>query len=135
MKTAFFKSLSGLIGIYHVILGVIGLILPIETVVKAFGVTLGVTLEINNQLTYIAKFTSAYIFVFGLAALILASNPIKYRSFAGPIAALFGIRFISRIVFFTALTSTFGMSAMRNIIGSALILFCCLGIWLARPSK
>lgn len=135
MKNNIFKIVTGIAGAYHVLLAAIALLLPIEITSKAFTLALGVNIATTPQLEFIGKFTGVYMLAFGLMLLILAFNPIKYRSFAYPALALFGIRFLNRIIFFNALTSTLGMTASRNLIGSALIFVFFISILLTLPKK
>ncbi len=135
MKPFIFKMFTGIAGAYHIILGVIGLLLPIEVTSKAFTMALGVNVALTPQLEFIAKFVSVYMLAFGLMLIILTHNPIKYRMFAYPALVLFGIRFISRIFFFTTLTTAFGMTLQRNLVGSILILIFFFGIWMTLPKK
>lgn len=135
MKNTIFKATTGIAGLYHVLLAAIGLLFPIEITAKAFTVALGISVSITPELTFIAKFVSVYMLAFGIMLLIVAYNPIKYRAFAWPALALFGARFLNRVIFFGLLSTTFGMTASRNLIGSALILFFFVAIWLTMPKK
>ena len=135
MKNNIFRIVTGIAGIYHVLLAVIGLLFPIETMVKAVTIALGVTLNIDPQLTFISKFVSVYMLAFGIILLILAANPVKYRVLAFPVLALFGIRLLNRLIFFGAVISTFGMTSSRNLIGTALIFLFFIVILLTMPKK
>ena len=128
MKNNIFKLVTGIAGAYHVLLAAIALLFPIEVTSKAFTLALGVNITATPQLEFIGKFVGVYMLAFGLMLLILSYNPVKYRSFAYPALALFGIRFLNRIFFFSALTSTLGMTASRNLIGSVLIFLFFIGI-------
>ena len=52
----------------------------------------------------ILKFSSVYLLAFGGMMLLLCSNPQKYRIFALPALALFGVRFVINIVFFDVIS-------------------------------
>ncbi len=135
MKNNIFRVVTGIAGVYHVILAAIGLLLPIEITAKAFNIALGISVTLTPEVTFIAKFVAVYMLAFGIILLILASNPIKFRSLTYAALALFGVRFINRVIFFSLLSSTFGMTASRNLIGSVLILFFFIVIWLTMPQK
>jgi hypothetical protein len=134
MKTKFFRIISGVAGIYHVVLAGVGLILPIETTAKVVSLAFGVVFEINSHIELLLKFTSTYMLAFGIMLLILSSDPIKYRNLAIPTLTLFGIRLINRVLFFSLLLSA-GMSETRNIIGTTLILFFFVALLLTMPKK
>lgn len=135
MKNTLFKAATGIAGLYHILLAAIGLLFPIEIAAKAFTVALGISIKVTPELTFIAKFISVYMLAFGIMLLILAHNPIKYRAFTWPVLALFGARFLNRVIFFGLLSTTFGMTLSRNIIGSVLILIFFLGIWMTMPKE
>lgn len=135
MKNNIFKIVTGIAGVYHVLLAAIGLLLPIETTSKAFTLALGVNIAATPQLEFIGKFVAVYMLAFGIMLLTLALNPAKYRALAYTALVVFGIRFLNRVFFFSLLSSTFGMTASRNLIGSALILIFFVGIFLTIPKK
>lgn len=135
MRNNIFRGVTGIAGAYHVLLGAIGLLLPIEAMVKAVTIFMGVTLQIDPQLTFVSKFVSVYMLAFGIFLLILAANPIKYRALAFPTLALFGIRFLNRLVFFGLISSTLGMTASRNIIGTIIIFLFFIVMFLTMPKK
>jgi hypothetical protein len=135
MKNSMFKLVTGIAGLYHVLLAAIGLLFPVEITAKAFNVALGVNIAVTPQLGFIGKFIAVYMLAFGIMLLMIARNPIKYRALAYAAVALFGIRFLNRVLFFSLLTSTLGMTATRNLIGSALIFFFFIAILLTIPKN
>ena len=98
MKERIFKIIAGVVGVYHVTLGALGLILPIENVISVVEVMKGYTLEKSSQLLPILKFTSSYLLAFGVMMLLLSRNPQKYRVFALPALILFGTSFLNNIL-------------------------------------
>jgi len=104
MKERIFKIVTGIVGAYHLALGVVGLTLPVETIAEVVKAVLGFVLKITPQLPVILKFSSVYLIAFGGMMLLLFSNPQKYRLFALPALALFGIRFVINIVYFDVIS-------------------------------
>ena len=104
MKERIFKIVTGIVGAYHLALGVVGLTLPVETIAEVVKAVLGFVLKITPQLPVILKFSSVYLLAFGGMMLLLFSNPQKYRLFALPALALFGIRFVINIVYFDVIS-------------------------------
>ena len=135
MKDKLFKIFTGIAGVYHIILGVAGLILPADMFVKVSSLILGFSPNVDNQFQFIVKFSSAYILVFGIMLLLLAANPIKNRALVIPALVLFGIRLINKIVFFSSIASSFEIANSRNIFSIVAILFFFLGILLTMPKK
>lgn len=111
------------------------MLLPAETTVRAFAAALGVEVAIDPQLALIARFIGVYMLAFSAMLLILASDPARYRIFAVPALVLFGVRFLNRIVFFGLLSSTFGMTAWRNAVGTAILLVFFLAILWTMPRR
>jgi hypothetical protein len=135
MKETIFKAATAIAGVYHIILAFIGLCLSAELTAKAAEIALGVTLKGDSQLMLVARFAAAYMLAFGIMLLCLAANPRKFRLLAFAAVALFGIRFLNRILLFNLVSSTFGMSATRNIIGTAIIFVFFAVILLTIPKK
>lgn len=135
MKNKIFKIVTGIAGVYHVLLAAIALLLPSEITSKAFSFALGVNITVTPQLEFIGKFVGVYMLAFGIILLILAFNPAKYRALTYAGLTVFGIRFLNRIFFFSMLSTTFGMTASRNLIGSGLILLFFIGMLLTMPKK
>lgn len=104
MKERIFKIVTGIVGAYHLALGVVGLTLPVETIAEVVKAVFGFVLKITPQLPVILKFSSVYLLAFGGMMLLLFSNPQKYRLFALPALALFGIRFVINIVYFDVIS-------------------------------
>ena len=134
MKSQIFKLSAGIGGAYHLILGVIALALPVDTVIQVITFAFGMTLEITPQLPLVLKFASVYLIAFGGTLLLLTSDPAKYRIFAYPALALFGIRFINRIIFFSTLAAA-GVADSRNMMGAGIILVFFLLILCTLPKK
>ena len=104
IKERIFKIVTGIVGAYHLALGVVGLTLPVETIAEVVKAVFGFVLKITPQLPVILKFSSVYLIAFGGMMLLLFSNPQKYRLFALPALALFGIRFVINIVYFDVIS-------------------------------
>jgi hypothetical protein len=135
MKNNIFKILAGVVGIYHVILGLSALLLPAESMTKITGAILGVVPVADEQFLLVAKFAGVYVLVFGLFTLMLASNPVKHRSLAYPILALFGIRLVNKVLLFGSIAVMYEISTARNIISVLLVALFFFGLLLTMPKK
>ena len=132
MKERIFKIVTGIVGVYNVVLGALALILPVENVVSVVKAMKGYSLEVTAQLPLILKFTSAYLLAFGGMMLLLSSNPQKYRLFALPALAVFGTRFAINILFLDSIApDRTGQSI--NGLSLGLLLFFFLSILLTMP--
>ncbi|MFK5923702.1 MAG: hypothetical protein QM496_16105 [Verrucomicrobiota bacterium] len=134
MRIRLFKVATVIAGGYHTLLGLAGLLFPLDVIVKVVAMVFGIVLEVGSQLSLILKFTSVYLLVFGVMLLVLSSNPVRYRGLAIPALILFGTRFVNRLVLFAALTAA-GMPVIRNVVGTAQILILFLVIAFCLPKK
>tara|TARA_B100000809_G_scaffold259040_1_gene303287 strand:+ start:152 stop:604 length:453 start_codon:yes stop_codon:yes gene_type:complete len=136
MKNRIFRVVTGVAGVYHILLAAAGFLCPADTVAKLVGMAFGIDLDLDAdpQLALIVKFVSVYMLAFGVMLLVLSSNPIQYRAFAIPALVLFGLRLVTRILFFSMLTSA-GMSVSRNVIGTGLIFIFFAAILFSLPTK
>ena len=134
MKTQAFRAVAGVIAIYHILLGLAGLVLPTGRVTEVIDLAFGVTLELGDALGLVARFTSVYVLVFGLMMLLVCLRPKKYRAFVWIALVLFGVRLANRIVHFAALNEM-GMASTRNIVGTALIGFFFAALLWALPKR
>ncbi|MGB0743086.1 MAG: hypothetical protein ACPGSB_01045 [Opitutales bacterium] len=130
-----FKLFTGVAGVYHVMLGLSGLVLPHELFARVAAIVLGIQSEMDTTFRLVAKFASVYVLVFGICILIFMMNPQKYRVIAIPVLALFGIRLINKIVYFGSITESFSISTGQGIfaISSLAVLF--FGILFTLPKK
>ena len=129
-----FSLVTGVAGVYHILLALAGALCPASTIQEVVSFAFGVTLDVGPQLALVAKFVSAYMLAFGVMLLLLALDPKKYRGFAIPALALFGVRFLNRVLFFGTLGEA-GMGTGRNLTGTAIILFFFVAILVLLPKK
>jgi hypothetical protein len=132
MKERTFKIVTGIVAAYHLALGVVGLTLPVETIAEVVKAVLGFVLEPTDQLPVILKFASVYLLAFGGMMLLLFSNPVKYRVFALPALALFGVRFVINIVFFDVISPD-RTGEVMSYVSLGLIAFFFLAILFTMP--
>ena len=132
MKERMFKIVTGIVAAYHLLLGIVGLALPVETIAEVVKVVLGFVLEITPQLPVILKFASVYLLAFGGMTYLLFSNPVKYRVFALPVLALFGIRFVINVVFFDVISPE-RTGEVMSYLSLGLLAFFFLSILLTMP--
>ena len=135
MSALLFRIITGIAAVYHLLLGLAGLLLPIETFARFSSVFLGVSPSIDAQFHLITKFSAAYILAFGIMLLLLALNPVKNRVLVIPVLALFGVRLLNKIVFFDTIGSSFDVEPVRNIISVVTVLFFFTAILLTRPRE
>lgn len=135
MKIQFFRLITGIAAIYHTLLGLAGLLLPIKAFTELSGYVLGVSPDLNAQFELIVKFSSAYVLAFGIMLLLLAWNPVKNRTLIVPALVLFGVRLVNKIVFFGLIGTSFKLDPARNIFGILIISFFFCAILFTMPKE
>lgn len=135
MKITLFKIFTGIAGLYHLVLGLAGLVLPAHAFSKISSIILGMTPKIDAQLQLVIKFSATYVLVFGVMLTLLAINPVKNRILTIPALTLFGIRLINKIVFFSAIGAAFEIPFARNLFAVASLFFFFTAILLTIPPK
>jgi membrane-bound ClpP family serine protease len=73
------------------------------------------------QVFYLVKFCSAYVVAFGVAMILLATNPVKYKSIMWVAITLFSIRIIERLIFTELLNSSFGIPLATELTTSGIL--------------
>lgn len=133
MRTTIFKTLVGIAGVYHLVLGFSGLFLPMDMFMEVSERVLGVRPEANDQFHLTVKFASTYLLAFGAMLLILFKDPLKYRILLIPVLLLFGVRLINKLILFGAVGSSFEVPAARNLLAVAMVAVFFFGILFYRP--
>lgn len=133
MKMTLFKAFAGVAGLYHILLGLCGLLMPLEMFANVSQLVLGLRPEVDPQFQMAAKFASTYVLVFGVMLLILFKDPLKYRVLAVPVLTLFGVRLLNKLVFFGAIGESFEVPFGRNVFAVVCVAVFFFGILLTLP--
>lgn len=133
MKMTLFKVFVGVAGLYHVLLGLSGLLMPIEMFADVSGLILGLRPQVDPQFHMAAKFAATYVLAFGVLLLVLFKDPVKYRLLAVPVLTLFGVRLINKLVFFGSISQAFDVPFARNLFAVAIVAVFFFGILLTLP--
>lgn len=108
------KILAGFMGIYHILMGILGIV---SGSWAAWGAhTLWhANVTVDAQFTYLAKFLGAYVVAFGVMMLFIAKNPVRYGGLVYPAVIVAVLRIAERLVFANELKSAFGIGMKRTI--------------------
>jgi hypothetical protein len=128
------KVLAGFIGIYHILLGLIGSVSG-ELGAQAARAIFDARVDLTPQFSYLVKYLGAYTIAFGVMMLLVAWNPVKYKLFIYVGILLIAIRITQRLIFASQLESAFGISQGRNLLNTAIIALLALGLYLFRPRE
>ena len=128
------KYLSYFVGIYHLVLGLVGALSEKLTVVMG-ELIFSANLTATDQFVYLVKYLGAYVIVFGCMMILAGTNPQKYRRLIEIGILLIAIRIFQRLYFASELQSAFGVGMERNLINILVIFAIAVGLYLFKPSK
>lgn len=128
-----FKILASIVGIYHIILGISALVLPVGVMSSMIELFLGFSPSITDQFTLVSKFTGVYVLAFGLVALLLAGDPEKHALFITPVLLLFAIRLVNKVVLFNEIGAELDVPTARNVLAVAFVAVFFAGLLWTAP--
>ncbi|HTS38854.1 MAG TPA: hypothetical protein VMH04_24480 [Candidatus Solibacter sp.] len=108
------KLLAGFMGIYHILMGVLGIA---SGTLAAWGAHAlwHANVTVDPQFTYLAKFLGAYVVAFGIMMLFIAKDPVRYGSLVYPAVVVAVLRIGERLMFANELKTAFGVGMDRTI--------------------
>lgn len=134
-KRKVFKALASIVGIYHIVLGLAALALPVSALASAIDLFLGFQPSMTDQFVLVSKFTGVYVLAFGLFVLLIARDPEKYRLFIAPVLLLFGIRLLNKLILFNEIGAQLAVPPARNVLAVAFVAIFFFGMLLSAPAK
>ena len=129
-----FKALAGFMGVYHLLIGILGLVSG-EMAARVGAAVYGAHVEVTPLFSYMAKYLAAYVIAFGVMMLFLASDPVKYRKLVYVAVLLAVVRIFSRLVFASELQTAFGIGMNRSLMTIAVVAVLNLGLFLLMPKQ
>ena len=131
LKDKLLKIILLVIGIYHIIFGLVGFI-SAEFAVRIAKYVFDMNITLTDQSAYLATLLGAYAFVFGLFTFIAALNPQKYGYVVYIGSVLYLLRLIHRIMFADVVRDAFNVSAFNRIAEIILLVFFAVALFLLR---
>ena len=128
-----FRVLLSVVCVYHLLLGVAGLVFPPDLLEGVTGAVLGVAPDMDGTVRLAARFAGAYVLAFAVAAGCLARKPEHARALLPVVLTLFAVRLVNRVILFQALAEAFELSPLRNVFGVAALAVLLGGIWWSAP--
>lgn len=124
-KERVFQITAAIAALYHLTLGLAGLLLRAGTLESTIQTFLGFVPEFTPALAMAVRFAGAYVLAFGVMMGLLALNPRRYRVLCIPALVLFGVRLVNRILLFGQISELYSVSPARNLfgVGSLAVLF------------
>jgi hypothetical protein len=129
-----FKALAGFMGIYHLLIGILGLVSG-EMAARVGAAVYGAHVEVSPLFSYMAKYLAAYVIAFGVMMLFMASDPVKYRRLVYVAVILAVVRILSRLIFASELQAAFGIGMNRSLMTIAAVAILNLGLIVLMPKQ
>jgi hypothetical protein len=130
-----FKYFSWFVGLYHTILGVIGLFAPQDVVGILASKVFNLSVVITPQFIVTARFSSAYMLALGVTAILMAKKPRERSYLIWPIVILIAVRLYTRIFYASDIHAAFGAGFTDNLRTIIIISVIALGLIIFRPQK
>ncbi len=124
--------LLGVIGIYHLGLGILPFLPTAFTTRLLFGL-FGMVFEVTPQMHYLGQLFGIYAILFGLMALVAARDPYRHRSLVSLIVVLYCLRILNRVFFIFMFMPAFQTTPFRGWLEVVLLAAFGLGVVLLRP--
>lgn len=132
-KRGIFRVLASVVGIYHLILGVAALVLPVGLMSSTVELVLGFSPSVDEQFVLVSKFTGVYVLAFGIVVLLVARDAERYALFITPVLLLFAIRLVNKVVFFNDIGAQLDVPPGRNVLAVAFVALFFFGMLFTAP--
>lgn len=137
------KCVCGVIGAYHVVLGLCGLVageVAVRSAAIAFGLSVDKLLPVTDAFEVYSRFIGALALAFGVMMLLAAAKPRANRTTVIGGVIYFAVRILSRILFHGQLLATFDVSFARNLRSIATMSVLLVGLlvffpWRGKPEE
>jgi len=124
--------LLGLIGIYHLGLGILPF-LPTAFTTRLLLAIFGMVFEVTPQMHYLGQLFGIYALLFGLMALVAAGDPYRHRSLVNLVLVLYCLRILNRVLFIFTFMPAFQTTPFRGWLEVVLLAAFGLAVVLLRP--
>jgi len=118
MAYSILKAYLWFIAAFHLLVGIAVNVSPELT--RAIARGYGATVDWTPQFNYILHPLGAFMIALGVMAVAAARDPRPYSAVVGGFVLVFVIRALHRLVFGSAITAAFGISASRNMANMAI---------------
>jgi len=118
MAYSILKAYLWFIAAFHLLVGIAVNVSPELT--RAIARGYGATVDWTPQFSYILHPLGAFMIALGVMAVAAARDPRRYSAVVGGFVLVFVIRALHRLVFGSAITAAFGISASRNMANMAI---------------
>lgn len=127
------KVLLALVGLAHLMLGLIANVAPPETLVKVASVFYGATVDVTSQSHHVIRIVGAFMIGVAVMAFLACRDPQHNQAIILGIITVLVLRVIQRIVFAQEISSAFHIPPGRLWVQIAFFLLVAIGLFVLRP--
>jgi membrane-associated HD superfamily phosphohydrolase len=128
------RILLAIVSISHLLLGLLAVVAPPETVARLVATFYGATLEVTPAVQHVLRILGAYMMAIGVMAAFAFFNPAKQKGILAGIILLLVLRVAQRLIFASEIQQNFGVSAGHLWTQSAFFLALATALFWARPT-
>lgn len=132
-KTTALRILLALVGLAHLILGLIACVAPPEILTKAVVLSYGAAIEVTPQLRHVVSILGVFMIGVGIMACLACRDPLRSSGIIIGIIVILGLRVIQRVLLTQEITQAFNVSAARLWMQAAFFLIVAVGLFVLRP--
>jgi hypothetical protein len=127
------KLLLALVGLAHLVLGLIANVAPPDLLVKVASVFYGATVEVTGQSHHVIRIVGAFMIGVAVMAFLACRDPQHNQAIVLGIITVLVLRVIQRIVFAQEITGAFQVPAARVWLQVAFFLLTAIALFVLRP--
>jgi hypothetical protein len=132
-KDAAFKILLALVGLAHLVLGLLANVAPPEMLTKIVSAFYGASIDVGGQSHHLVRIVGAFMIGIAIMAFLACRDPQRNQAVILGIVAVLVLRVIQRIVFAQEITSAFQITAGRVWLQAAFFLLTAIALLALRP--
>src|SRR3989338_4485753 len=113
-STKLLKIVLGIVAVYHILLGIAGILIPADLISKLASQFFYFTLTVTPEVGWVIRPFASYLLVFGVFMGVAALDPSKYKLIIYGGISLFVVRIIQRLYFMARGFEEFGTDPVRS---------------------
>jgi hypothetical protein len=133
MKDAALRIVLLLVGLAHLVLGLIANLASPETVAKVVSQSYGATIEVTAQAHHVLRILGVFMIGIGIMAGLACRDPRRNQAVIMGIISVLVLRVVQRVLLAQEITSTFHISSARLWSQAAFFLLIAILLFVLRP--
>lgn len=132
-KHRMLRVLLAVVSVSHLLLGLLAVAAPVESVARVAAALYGATLDVTPALQHILRILGAFMIAVGLMSSFAFFSPEKHEGIIAGVVVLLLLRVAERLIFAREIQSTFQVSTTHLWIQSIFFLILAVALFIVRP--